>query len=271
MQVSVVAFVFRPLELLFPLEKPDPKAVSIDRSYTLLKLLALVPLFTYLVLAPLSHLVGGTGESDAPLQLERLLPWLGQRPVLLFFIYFAVYDLTLYAIHRLQHAVPAWWMLHSLHHSQRHLNCWTNDRDSFLDDVFEAVIFAFVAMLVGTSPNEYAGVVLIGQLLENFSHTNIALGFGNVFGKVLVSPSYHRLHHMLDDPAYPDRHNCNFGFVFPLWDILFGTALYHEPVRPCGVRDPLIDADNKLGLWAQQWAAVKRFSLVLMRGVPVNA
>lgn len=150
-------------------------------------------------------------------------------------------------------------------------NCWSNDRDSFLDDVFEAVIFAFVAMLIGTSPNEYAGVVLIGQLIENFSHANVRVSFGPVLGRVVVGPHYHRLHHMRDDPAHPDRHNCNFGFVFPLWDILFGTALYGEPVHPCGVSAPSIDADNERGLWAQQLAAVRRFWSVLRRGVAASA
>jgi sterol desaturase/sphingolipid hydroxylase (fatty acid hydroxylase superfamily) len=269
LQVSIIAFVLRPLEYLFPVEKQPRSAISIDRSYTLLKLLGLTPLFTFLILVPVSNWLGGAGGSDEGfLQIDKFVPWFKQHQVLLFLTYFLIYDFTLYLVHRLQHAVPWWWMLHSLHHSQRHLNCWTNDRDSFVDDFLEAVIFRIVAMLIGASPTEYAGVILIGQLLESLSHTNVRISFGNIFDKVFVDPRYHRLHHMLDDPEYPGRQNCNFSFIFPLWDILFGTARYHEPLHPCGVSDPLIDADNSLGLWAQQWAVVKRFWNMLAKGVP---
>ncbi|MFT2520335.1 sterol desaturase family protein, partial [Escherichia coli] len=65
---------------------------------------------------------------------------------------------------------------------------------------------------------------------------------------------------MLRDPERPTRHNCNFGQVLPWWDMLFGTALYtDEPVRPTGVSDPEVDADNERGLVAMQWHTLKRF------------
>jgi hypothetical protein len=54
-------------------------------------------------------------------------------------------------------------------------------------------------------------------------------------------------------------HNCNFGQVFSIWDVLFGTALYGEPVRPTGVGDPTVDADNRHGLIGLHWAAFRRF------------
>jgi sterol desaturase/sphingolipid hydroxylase (fatty acid hydroxylase superfamily) len=265
-QVAAIGLVFRPIERLVPLEHQTPSAIGIDRRYTLLKLLGLVPLFTYLILVPVSNLLGGAGEGAAPLQLDHLVPWFAQHPLAQFVAYFAVYDFTLYVVHRLQHAVPAWWMLHSLHHSQRQISCWSNDRDSFLDDVFEAVIIAAVSMIIGASPTEFAGLVLIGQLIENFSHANVRFGYGRVLDKLIVDPRFHRLHHMRDDPAYPNRHNCNFSLVFPIWDVLFGTALYNEPPHPCGVSVPVIDADNGKGLWAQQWWVLKRFGWMLARG-----
>jgi hypothetical protein len=43
-------------------------------------------------------------------------------------------------------------------------------------------------------------------------------------------------------------------------DQLFGTALYHdEELRPTGVSDPEVDADNERGLIAMQWYTLKRF------------
>ncbi|MBW0002746.1 MAG: sterol desaturase family protein [Hyphomicrobiales bacterium] len=72
--------------------------------------------------------------------MEDWLPWFGHKPLLLVAIYFAIFELTQYVIHRLQHALPWWWALHSLHHSQRQVNCWTDDRNHMLDDVLEAVL-----------------------------------------------------------------------------------------------------------------------------------
>jgi len=64
---------------------------------------------------------------------------------------------------------------------------------------------------------------------------------------------------MLVDPDRPKLHNCNFGQVFSIWDILFGTALYGEPLRPTGVGDPMVDDDNNHGLLGLHWNATKRF------------
>ncbi|NAV73992.1 fatty acid hydroxylase, partial [Salmonella sp. zj-f60] len=53
--------------------------------------------------------------------------------------------------------------------------------------------------------------------------------------------------------------NCNYGQVLSIWDVLFGTSLYDEPLRPTGVGDPVVDADNNYGLIGLHWASLKRF------------
>ncbi len=272
-QVLIVACVFRPLEDLLPAEHwVDRRYARIDRFYTLLKLFGVLPIFTYLLLDPFASWVGGlfdgaaTGVGGAaPFSLLRLLPWLGGHSVVLFLVYFAIFDLVYYLIHRLQHGVPWLWALHSLHHSQRQLNCWSNDRDHYLDDLFEALVITGVSLLIGVAPVDYALLILIGELVQNFSHANVRIGFGRIGDKLVVDPKYHRLHHMVMDPTQPHIHNCNFALVFPLWDIVFGTALYSDKLHPTGVNDPAIDADNTLGFVGQQLAGLKRFLAALPR------
>jgi sterol desaturase/sphingolipid hydroxylase (fatty acid hydroxylase superfamily) len=262
-QVLIIACVFRPMESLWPIERwADRRITLIDRSYTLIKLFGVLPLFTYLVMSPLSTWLGGSGSDDDAaglISVQGMVPWLGHHPVLLFLVYYAIYDLVYYLIHRLQHSIPWWWALHSLHHSQRQLSCWSNDRDHYLDDLLEALIVAAAALLIGVSPTDYALLVLSGELLQNLGHTNVRLRFGPIFEKVLVDPYYHRLHHMKVDPDRPQLHYCNFAFIFPLWDILFGTALFGEPARPTGVGDPMVDADNQRGIIGQQLMVLRRF------------
>ncbi|MDE3211099.1 MAG: sterol desaturase family protein [Pseudomonadota bacterium] len=260
-QVAIVALLFRPMESRWPVERwTDRRHTAIDRSYTLIKLFGVLPLFTYLVLSPLTSLLGGGGDDAAGLfSLQGGIPWLARHPVLLFIAYYAVYDFVYYVVHRLQHAIPWWWALHSLHHSQRQLSCWSNDRDHYLDDLLEALIVAAVSLLIGVAPTDYALLVLSGELLQNLDHANIRLRFGPVLEKLLVDPRYHRLHHMRVDPERPQLHACNYAFIFPLWDILFGTALFGEAARPTGVGDPMVDADNRRGIVAQQLYTLRRF------------
>jgi sterol desaturase/sphingolipid hydroxylase (fatty acid hydroxylase superfamily) len=265
-QVAIIACVLRPMERLWPAESQhDRQLHSIDRRYTLIKLFGVLPLFTYFVLAQFSHLFAGdAGDESAPL-LPRIFPWFAQHPIVLFVVYYAIYDFVYYLVHRLQHAIPWWWALHSLHHSQRELGCWSNDRDHYLDDLLEALIVASVAIFIGVAPVEYALLVLGGELLQNLGHANIRLRFGPVLDKILVDPRYHRLHHMRVDSARPGLHNCNYAFVFPIWDMLFGTALYGEPVRPTGVGDPTVNADNRHGMIAQQLRVLERFWVCVRR------
>jgi sterol desaturase/sphingolipid hydroxylase (fatty acid hydroxylase superfamily) len=259
-QVAVIIGVLRPLENVWPVEHWEQRTSTfIDFRYTLLKLFLMLPLFTYLVLFPLNQWMGGDGDGAGLVSIQAGVPWLAHHAVALFVVYYAIYDLVYYLVHRLQHAIPWWWALHSLHHSQRQLSCWSNDRDNYLDDVLEALTVAGVAALIGVSPTEYALLVLLGELLQNLGHTNIRLHFGPVLGKVLVDPRYHRLHHMQVDPERPTLHDCNYAFVFPVWDILFGTALFGEAARPTGVCDPMVDADNQRGIVGQQLGSLRRF------------
>ncbi len=264
-QLAIIALIFRPLENVIPAERwPDRKSTWVDIEYTLIILLGLLPLFTYLVLNPLIHWLGAdtgaaTADSEPLINLAGIFPVLGQHPLLMFLVYYLIYDFVYYWMHRSQHLMPWFWALHSVHHSQRHVSCWTNDRDSYLAGLIEALILASVGLVIGVAPSEFALLMLLGELVQNFSHANVRISFGPVFEKVLVGPKFHRLHHMIVDPARPGLHNCNFSQAFPVWDILFGTALYHEPPHPTGVCDPMVDSDSNVGLIGQQWAALRRF------------
>ncbi|AGG90737.1 MULTISPECIES: sterol desaturase family protein [Rhodanobacter] len=265
LQLGIIGLIFRPLESWFPAERwSDRRLTRVDRNYTLLMLLGIFPLFTYLVLMPFSHLLGGGGEAVDPgtgsaLALTHWVPWFNRHPYMLFAVYYVIYDFTYYWMHRTQHAIPWWWALHSMHHSTRQMSCWTNDRGSLVDGFIQSMILATVGLAIGVDPDEFAWLMLLGELVQNFSHTNVRLGFGRVFDRVFVAPKFHRLHHMLVDPERPTLHNCNYGQVLSVWDVLFGTALYGEPPRPTGVGDPIVDADNDYGLVGLHWAALKRF------------
>ena len=262
-QIGIIALIFRPLESWLPAERwTDRRPTRVDRQYTLLIVLGIVPLTIFLAMMPLRDLFGGdvSTDGDARSGPLRAIPLLDQHPYLLFLVYYLVFDLVYYWMHRAQHAIPWWWALHSLHHSQSQVSCWTNDRGCFLvDGLLQVSILASVGLVLGVDPSQFALLMLVAELIQNFSHANVRIGFGKFLNRVFVGPAFHRLHHMRAHPERPGLHRCNFAQAFPVWDILFGTALYGERSRVTGVTDPVVDADNDRGLIGQQWAALQRF------------
>ncbi len=188
----------------------------------------------------------------APPRLERILPWLGDNALASFLVYFVLYDFAAYWLHRAQHGFAWWWSLHSLHHSQRRMTVWTDDRNHVVDDLLINLALVLFSQVVGVQPGEYVLILMIGRLVESWSHANVDMSFGRLGERLLVGPRFHRLHHALSTPEERHIQDHNFAPVFPIWDILFGTAIYDGKHRPTGVDDPVVDADNGRGWITQQ-------------------
>ncbi len=277
LQIAVIGLVMRTVEKRWPLERTtDNRLMRVDQVYTALNKLGVIPLVVFVVAYPITgeieHQVRAWGF--APLRLENLVPWLNDNALASFLAYFVLYDFAAYWVHRTQHKFSWWWALHSLHHSQRQVTVWSDDRNHVLDDLFVNVVLVVFSQLVGAQPEDYVAILMIGRLIESFSHANIDLSFGRVGEKLLVGPRFHRLHHALANPAEPHIHDHNFAPVLPVWDILFGTAIFVQKARPTGVDDPVVDADNGLGWLAQQFYVFRRFIAAItsaLRGIGVTA
>ncbi|QQS12243.1 MAG: sterol desaturase family protein [Rhodospirillales bacterium] len=272
-QIAVIACVFMPLERLAPAERwPDHKLARVDVVYTLLNKLGVMPLLVFLVLYDLNDLLLDAVREHGLVMptIELHVPWLRDKPLLLFAIYFLVYDFAGYWLHRMQHGFRWWWALHSLHHSQRQMTCWSDDRNHVLDDLLTSLYFAFVALAIGVAPGQFVMILLLGRLIESFSHINLRFGFGRYLDKVVVDPWFHRTHHAMASPAEPHIHDRNFGTVLPVWDLLFRTAVYDYKPRPTGVDDSA-DADNGKGWIGQQVAGFARLGRALIAMVRPRA
>jgi sterol desaturase/sphingolipid hydroxylase (fatty acid hydroxylase superfamily) len=261
-QILVIALGMRFFERRWPLEKStDDALVRVDRIYTVLNKLGIVPLAVFMVTYPVSNeierLVREAGF--APPRVEQLLPWLHDHALASFLVYFALYDLAAYWLHRAQHRFPWWWALHSLHHSQRRVTVWSDDRNHILDDLLITLALVVFAQFVGVQPDDYVLILMVGRLIESWSHANVDMSFGRVGERLIVGPRFHRLHHALANVDEPRIQDHNFAPVLPVWDILFGTAIYGRTYRPTGVDDPVVDADNGRGWLSQQVMVFGRF------------
>jgi len=264
-QIAMIALVMRPIERRWGAERGEERLVGVDRVYTALNKLGVVPLLVFVVAYPITNeldtLVRVLGF--APPRLERLIPGLHDNALASFLAYFVLYDFAAYWVHRAQHRFGWWWALHSLHHSQRRVTAWTDDRNHVLDDLLVNLVLAVFAQFVGVQPDDFVLILIVGRLVESFSHAGIDLGFGRLGARLLVAPRFHRLHHALADAHDPHIHDHNFAAVFPVWDVLFGTARFDALPRPTGVDDRDIDADNARGWLGQQAWGFRRFVLAL--------
>lgn len=260
-QIALLYLFLRPLEASFPAEQwRDRRSVGVDVIYTWLHRIGLLPLLFFLLLGPVQDgIQGGLRLHDIiPKNIDDYFPSLFAYPLIVFLIYFLMLDLADYWRHRLQHRFGWWWALHSLHHSQRQMTFWTDDRNHLLDDVLADAWFAIVALLIGVSPNQFVWIVIISKMLESFSHANVRIGFGYVGERLLVSPRFHRVHHAIGLGHEGRALGVNFSRTFSIWDVLFRTADLRSTLSPTGVRDQLSGRDYGAGFWRQQWLGLLR-------------
>ena len=187
-----------------------------------------------------------------PLGIDQVVPYLADKPFLTFALYVVILDFADYWRHRMQHRLSWWWALHNLHHDQRRMSFWTEDRNHFVDGALEYLWFVAVGLAVGIPPAQFVAAVMLTRLVENFSHVNARISFGRFGNRLVVSPVYHRTHHALSLPQAGRGHGCNFAALFPVWDILFRTANFQTAYLPTGVPDDPARGQAGPGVLAQQ-------------------
>lgn len=274
LQLLVLVLVIAPLQRWRPVEAvTDRRAIRVDMLYTLVHRLGLFRVALFFSTEPLwNDLFGQLHVWGLPtFQLEDLWPGVTDKAWISFILYLLVFDLLDYWIHRGQHSWGWWWKLHALHHSQRQMTMWSDNRNHLLDDVVRDSIIVVVAQLIGVQPAQFVLLVALTQLSESFQHANLRVWFGTVGERLWVSPRFHRRHHTIGighEMRAPVRnqkaHGNNFGVLLPWWDMLWGTANFELRWDPTGVRDQVQpDAQGQLrdygqGFWSQQWKGLLR-------------
>lgn len=261
LEVAALAVVFGLLQRRFPAEPvSDRAAIRTDILYTLLHRLGAFPLIAFALLTPVSDELEGflRLQGFERMNLDQILPGMTDVPWVSFLLYLAVLDLADYWMHRGQHRWNWWWSLHALHHSQRQMTYWSDNRNHVLDDLLRDAVLALLAVLIGVAPAQFILLTIVSRVLQSLQHANLRWRFGTVGERLLVSPSFHRLHHAIGFGHEGPAHGCNFAVLFPVWDLVFGTADFRPGFVPTGVRDQLDGRDYGRGFWSQQYLGVLR-------------
>lgn len=166
---------------------------------------------------------------------------------------FLAYEFGYWLDHYLCHIVPFLWEFHKVHHTAEVLSPLTNFRVHPVDTLVFVNILALVMGSTEGGLNYVFGqpvapltlwsnniIVLAGTyLLDHLHHTHFWIAFTGVWGKVILSPAHHQIHHSMD----PAHFNKNMGSCLGLFDWLFGTL--HIPAKErenlrFGVEDPQV-------------------------------
>ncbi|RGE42367.1 fatty acid hydroxylase family protein [Comamonas testosteroni] len=273
-EIVIMMGIIVPLQHWKPVEAVvDRQAIRVDIIYTLIHRLGLFRLGLFFTIDPMWDAVMGKLHvwGFPVFHLDDIWPGVTDNAWVSLILYLLVFDLVEYWIHRGQHGYTWWWKLHAVHHSQRQMTVWSDDRNHLLDDVIHDAIIVLVAQLIGVAPGQFVAIVALTQLSQSFQHANVRIWFGKLGERLWISPRFHRRHHAIGighEPLAPVRnkkvHGNNFGVLLPWWDMAFGTANFDLRYDPTGIRDQVQpNAQGQLrdygrGFWAQQWRAVLR-------------
>ena len=151
-----------------------------------------------------------------PFQLVSL-----PRTAWAFALTFVAADFAYYWYHRFSHELPGLWSMHHTHHSSPWMNLTTAVRLNWVANFVSPVLFTPL-ILVGFSGDWVVYSLALGLFYQFFLHTDAVGRLGWLEGKLINTPSAHRVHHG-SNPEYIDR---NYAGALIVWDRLFGT---YEP------------------------------------------
>jgi sterol desaturase/sphingolipid hydroxylase (fatty acid hydroxylase superfamily) len=156
--------------------------------------------------------------------------------------FFVAYEFAFWVDHWLSHKVPVLWKFHRVHHAAESLSLLTNFRVHPVDTIVFANIVAMVmgvaqalaARLLGPDVHPLAiggtnAIVIVASIgLTHLQHSHLWITFGPRWGKWLLSPAHHQIHHSADARHF----DTNLGSTLAVFDRLFGTL--HMPAARRG-------------------------------------
>lgn len=146
---------------------------------------------------------------------------------------FLAYEIGYWVDHYLKHRIPFLWELHKVHHTANVLTPLTNFRNHPIDSIVFGYMLAF---FIGGASGvmdwlferhaemfsvDGKNIIFITFLwtIGHLQHSQFWIPFRGVWGRILLSPAHHQIHHSND----PRHFNRNLGSVLAVWDWMFGT------------------------------------------------
>lgn len=144
-------------------------------------------------------------------------------------------DLTQYWYHRLHHEVPWLWRFHRTHHSASYMGMAMASRQNIIYTIFFSQTYLTTALV-------YLGLGIPAVVVKGIKGTITTLAHSSIpwdkpfyqykilhplawiLERTISTPATHHAHHAATTDDGVGYYKGNFGNMFFLWDIIFGTA-----------------------------------------------
>lgn len=149
----------------------------------------------------------------------------------------AIYDdLTQYWYHRLHHQVPFMWRFHRTHHSAPYMGMAMASRQNIIYTLFFSQSYVTTVLVYLGLGYPALFVKGLKSLITKLAHSSIKWDkpfYENkwlhpiawILERTISTPATHHAHHADSTDDGVGHYKGNFGNMFFLWDIIFGTAL----------------------------------------------
>lgn len=165
------------------------------------------------------------------------------------FLCLIMFDFAQYWWHRASHIMSWLWTYHSVHHSSDEYNLTLGWRNSFAD--LTPGNFLRIVPLAFFYPLEMAATCMVLQGFWQYNLHSAYLPEAPFLEYIFYTASLHRVHHARNH----DRLGKNHGFVFSIWDRIFGTYQPEYMEEYGGGRDALCyGVVPQTGSWDPVWA-----------------
>ncbi|MGH8442419.1 MAG: sterol desaturase family protein [Nevskiaceae bacterium] len=148
-----------------------------------------------------------------------LFAQLAWPPMLEGVLAFLVLDGVIYWQHRLFHAIPLFWRLHRMHHSDVEFDATTGVRFHPVEILLSMLIKMGAVLALGAPAVAVIAFEIALNATSLFNHANLRLPrvLDRALRAALVTPDMHRVHHSV----HRAEHDSNYGFNLSWWDHLF--------------------------------------------------
>jgi len=220
---SLVLIVLVLLEQNFPFYLHRTKGCSHDMrnaGLSLLNVIVFTPLFpmatSFASQTRFARQYGLLNRVDLPLSVEIL-------------VLFLLFDLWMYAWHRMNHKIPLLWRFHLVHHSDSEVNATTSLRFHAGEIFLSGIARLGIVLLLGLQVTHIIlyEMVLLPVIL--FHHSNISLPekADKLMRILFVTPRLHRVHHS----KIRDEMDTNYSSIFSFWDRIFRTIRFKQNMQ----------------------------------------
>lgn len=145
-------------------------------------------------------------------------------------------DLTQYWYHRLHHQLPLLWRFHRTHHSAPYMGMAMTSRQNIIYTMFFSQIYLTVALTYFGLGYAALFVGGIKSLITTAAHSSIKWDkpfytirwlhpVAWVMERVISTPATHHAHHADTTDDGIGNYKGNFGNMFFIWDLIFGTGI----------------------------------------------